>query len=75
MSNCPQHCNPILLIERIACVNEEKSPFFFHAVRLPHVIDGMNSTFDSRFQACTELVDTAGFFGFLPCHVKKTFCE
>jgi hypothetical protein len=54
MSNCPQHCNPILLVERIACVNEEKSPFFFHAVRLPHVINGMNST-DSRFQAHTEL--------------------
>ena len=45
--NRPQHCDSVLFVERILCVNEQKSPFFFSFVKLPHVLHSVNGAFNS----------------------------
>jgi len=60
MSNNPQHGCPIKLIESIAGINEQKSPFFRSMVDIPGMLHEVNSTFNTSRQASTELINTTG---------------
>jgi hypothetical protein len=63
VSDGPKHGRPIQLVERISCINEQKSPLFFLFVLPPQLVDGMDAAFDASFEASAELVNAASLFG------------
>ena len=43
----PEHGRPIQLVERVSCVNEQKSPLLLFLVLPPELIDGVDAAFDA----------------------------
>jgi hypothetical protein len=61
----PEHGRPIQLVERVSCVNEQKSPLLLFLMLPPELIDGVDAAFDAGLEASTELIDAASLFGLL----------
>jgi hypothetical protein len=60
----PQHGRTIKLVERIGCINKQKSPLLFFLMLLPQLFDGVDAAFDAGLQASAELMDATQFFSF-----------
>jgi hypothetical protein len=75
VSDGPEHGRPIQLVERISCINEQKSPLFFFFVLPPQLVDGMDAAFDASFEASTELIDAALLFGIAARDKKSGLCS
>jgi hypothetical protein len=75
MTDSPQHGCPVLLVECILCINEQKAPILFMLVQLPEVLHRMNTAFNSCFKTSAELINSMGLIGFTASHEEKTFCE
>jgi hypothetical protein len=43
----PKHAGPVLLVERIPCINEKKTTIFLLFMLVPHKLHRVDSTFDA----------------------------
>jgi hypothetical protein len=75
VSDRPQHFDPILLIECVGRVNEQKSPIFFHFVQILEGLHHVDAALFACFKASTELVNAAGLLGFSSCQKEENFCR
>ena len=66
----PQHGGAVLLVECIACVNEEKPSVLLMGVLLPQEPHHVNTPLDTVFQIPAELLHTEGLLGLYPCFYK-----
>ena len=70
MPHRPQYGCAVLLIERIARVNEDKPPVLLLDMLLPQEPHRMNTPFDPRLQSTAELLRPTGLLGLRPCHLQ-----
>ena len=71
MMYIPKHGCPVLLIERVPCINEEKPPVLFLRVLLPEDAHCMYAALYPRFYSPVQLDFLAGGLCLLPRHPKQ----
>ena len=68
----PQHFRPILLIERVFCINDEEALVFLLGVLLPKEAHCMYASIDPCLHPSTQLICPACLIFFLYCHLQQT---
>ena len=75
MSDRPQNYGPVLLIELIAHINEDKPPVLLLQVLLPHKPHHVDPTLYLLFHTPEELLFPLGLFGLHSHHRKDVLCK
>ena len=71
----PQHGGPIILMERVSHINEEKPPVLILQVLLPQQLHVMYPPLDTRINPSTDMFSSTGLLCLYSGNCKNALCR